>query len=83
MSTPTSSRTSSARSFARSAGCEPRTRLPAPERAFYAGRILAAIFFLGIYVFGWFYNQMEEPNKHFASNWAQEDDLVKAVEAVS
>jgi hypothetical protein len=49
----------------------------------YVGRILAAIFSLGIYMFWWFYNQMEEPNKHFASNWAQEDELVNAVDAVS
>jgi hypothetical protein len=49
----------------------------------YAGRILAAIFTLGIYMFRWFYNQMDEPNKHFTSTWAQEDDLVKAVQAVS
>jgi len=26
---------------------------------------------------------MEEPNKHFADNWAQEDELVKAVDAFS
>jgi hypothetical protein len=45
----------------------------------YVGRILAAIFTLGIYMFWWFYNQMNEPNKHFISNWAQEDELVKAV----
>ena len=49
----------------------------------YVGRILAAIFSLGIYMFGWFYNQMDEPNKHFTSNWVQEDDLVNAVNAVS
>ena len=49
----------------------------------YVGRILAAIFSLGIYMFWWFYNQMDEPNKHFTSNWAQEDELVTAVEAVS
>jgi hypothetical protein len=49
----------------------------------YVGRILAAIFTLGIYMFWWFYNQMDEPNKHFTSNWAQEDELVTAVEAVS
>jgi len=49
----------------------------------YAGRILAAIFSLGIYMFWWFYNQMNEPNKHFTSNWAQEDELVQAVHAVS
>ena len=47
----------------------------------YVGRIVAAIFSLGIYMFWWFYNQMEEPNKHFAGNWAQEDELVKAVDA--
>jgi len=49
----------------------------------YVGRILAAIFSLGIYMFWWFYNQMDEPNKHFTSNWAQEDQLVTAVEAAS
>jgi len=26
---------------------------------------------------------MEEPNRHFAGNWAQEDELIKAVEALS
>jgi hypothetical protein len=49
----------------------------------YVGRILAAIFTLGVYMFWWFYNQMDEPNKHFASNWAQEDELVTAAGAVS
>jgi hypothetical protein len=49
----------------------------------YVGRILAAIFTFGIYMFWWFYNQMDEPNKHFASNWAQEDQLVQAVDAIS
>jgi hypothetical protein len=34
-------------------------------------------------MFWWYYNQMEEPNKHFADNWAQEDELVKAVDAFS
>jgi hypothetical protein len=64
-------------------------QVPSPGRGHvkgrdnYVGRILAAIFSLGIYMFWWFYNQMEEPNKHFASNWAQEEELVSAVEAVS
>lgn len=49
----------------------------------YAGRIVAAIFSFGIYMFWWYYNQMEEPNRHFAGNWAQEDELVKAVDALS
>jgi hypothetical protein len=56
-------------------------RVKGPDN--YVGRILAAIFSLGIYMFWWFYNQMEEPNKHFASNWAQEDELVTAVDALS
>jgi hypothetical protein len=49
----------------------------------YVGRILAAIFTFGIYMFWWFYNQMDEPNKHFTSNSAQEDNLVNAVDAIS
>ena len=49
----------------------------------YVGRVLAAIFTFGIYMFWWYYNQMEEPNKHFISNWAQEDYLVHAVGALS
>jgi hypothetical protein len=63
--------------------------LPAPDHGQvkrpdnYAGRILAAIFTFGIYMFWWFYNQMDEPNKHFTSNWAQEDHLVNAVDALS
>jgi hypothetical protein len=63
--------------------------LPAPDHGQvkqpdnYAGRILAAIFTFGIYMVWWFYNQMDEPNKHFTSNWAQEDHLVNAVDALS
>ena len=48
----------------------------------YADRILATIFSPGIYMFWWFYNQMDEPNKHFASNWAQEEDPVKGAGAI-
>jgi hypothetical protein len=61
--------------------------LPAPQQGRvkrpdnYAGRLVAAIFSFGIYMFWWFYNQMQEPNKHFAVNWTQEDELVKAVTA--
>jgi hypothetical protein len=63
--------------------------LPSPDRGpvkrpdNYVGRILATIFTLGIYMFWWFYNQMDEPNEHFTSNWAQEDHLVNAVDAIS
>jgi hypothetical protein len=49
----------------------------------YVGRILATIFSFGIYLFWWSYNQMDEPNKHFTRNWAQEDHLVHAVDALS
>ena len=34
-------------------------------------------------MFWWFYNQMDEPNERFTSNWAQEDHLVNAVDAIS
>jgi hypothetical protein len=47
----------------------------------YVGRIVASILSFGIYLLWWFYNQMQEPNKHFAINWTQEDQLVKAVTA--
>jgi hypothetical protein len=49
----------------------------------YVGRIVAAIFTLGIYMFWWYHDQMDEPNKHFARNWAHEEDLVTAVEKFS
>jgi hypothetical protein len=62
-------------------------RLPAPQQGRvkgpdnYVGRIVATIFSFGVYMFWWYYNQMQEPNKHFALNWTQEDELVKAVTA--
>jgi len=63
--------------------------LPAPDPGQvkgpdnYVGRIVAAIFTLGIYMFWWYHDQMEQPNKHFASNWAHEEELVTAVEKFS
>jgi hypothetical protein len=63
--------------------------LPAPDPGQvkgpdnYVGRILAAIFSLGIYMFWWYHDQMEKPNKHFVSNWAQEEEMVTAVEKFS
>ncbi len=48
----------------------------------YAGRIVATVFSLGIYLFWWYYNQMNEPNRHFQVNWAQEDALATAVGAL-
>ena len=58
--------------------------VPAPDQGRvkgqnnYVGRILATIFSLGIYLFWWYYNQMNDPNHHFQTNWAQEDALVAA-----
>ena len=64
------------------------TDLPAPDQARvkgqdnYVGRIVATIFSLGIYLFWWYYNQMNVPNLHFQANWAQEDTLITAVLAL-
>jgi len=55
-------------------------RLKRPDN--YVGRIVATIFSFGIYMFWWYYNQMEEPNQHFISNWTYEDELVNAVDAL-
>ena len=63
--------------------------LPSPDQGRvkqpdnYVGRVLAVVFTFGIYMFWWFYNQMDEPNKHFASNRAEEDALLNAVYAIS
>jgi hypothetical protein len=62
--------------------------VPSPDQARvkgkdnYAGRIVATVFSLGIYLFWWYYNQMNEPNLHFQTNWSQEDALVGAVQAL-
>jgi hypothetical protein len=48
----------------------------------YVGRIVATVFSLGIYFFWWYYNQMNDPNRHFESNWLQEDALVTAMQAL-
>ena len=62
--------------------------VPAPDQARvkaqdnYAGRIVASVLSFGLYLFWWYYNQMNEPNRHFQVNWAQEDALVAAVQAL-
>lgn len=62
--------------------------LPAPDQTRvkgldnYAGRIVASVFSLGVYLFWWYYNQMDEPNRHFQVNWAQENALAAAVQAL-
>jgi hypothetical protein len=48
----------------------------------YVGRILAAIFSFGIYLLWWYHDMMEEPNRHFYTNWSQEDALAVAVQAM-
>ena len=60
-------------------------QLPTPDQGRvkgnnnYVGRIVATIASFGIYSFWWFYNQMDEPNRHFKTNWAQEGSLAVAV----
>ncbi len=46
----------------------------------YVGRIVATLVSFGVYLFWWYYNQMEDPNRHFRANWLQEDALVAAVQ---
>jgi hypothetical protein len=48
----------------------------------YMGRIVAAFFSFGIYSLWWYHDMMEEPNRHFRSNWAQEDLLMSAVQGL-
>jgi hypothetical protein len=48
----------------------------------YVGRIVATVFSLGIYLFWWYYNQMNDPNRHFETNWLQEDAMVAAIQAL-
>ena len=55
-------------------------RTKAPDN--YVGRVIVSIVTLGIYLFWWYWNQMDVPNQHFQGNWLQEDALVGAVEAL-
>ncbi len=48
----------------------------------YVGRIVAAFFSGGIYFLWWYYNMMVEPNRHFYTNWSQEDVLAAAIAAI-
>jgi hypothetical protein len=48
----------------------------------YVGRILAVVFSLGIYFLWWYYNMMQEPNRHFQANWSEEDFLVVVFQGV-
>ena len=58
--------------------------LPAPtgtakEPYNYAGRVIASIFSIGIYLLFWQYNLMEDGNRHFEENWVWEDNLRHAL----
>lgn len=53
----------------------------AQRRHNYAGRVIATVFTLGIYFLWWFYDMMDEGNRHFYENWVQEDPLAAAVQA--
>ncbi len=58
--------------------------IPAPVGATkgnhnYAGRVIATIFSLGLYMLWWEYNIMEDGNRHFEENWAWEDGLRAAL----
>ena len=48
----------------------------------YVGRIVATFFTFGIYLLWWYHDMMEEPNRHFRSNWAEEDILIYTIQAI-
>ncbi|MDQ6853575.1 MAG: DUF4234 domain-containing protein [Actinomycetota bacterium] len=45
----------------------------------YVGRIIATIGSCGVYTYWWFYNLMDEGNRHFQWNWPWEDALAGAI----
>jgi hypothetical protein len=49
----------------------------------YVGRVIATVFSFGFYALWWLYNMMNEPNQHFEINWAWEDSLAQAAQAMS
>lgn len=59
---------------------------PQPDRVKrphnYVGRVVATVFSFGIYFLWWFYDMMEDANRHFQLNWAQEDALAAAVQSL-
>ena len=52
---------------------------PTKENHNYVARVIVAIVTIGIYTFWWYYDVMEEPNRHFIEDWAWEDQLGTAV----
>jgi hypothetical protein len=52
------------------------------EKHSYIARVIVSIVTVGIYAFWWTYNMMNEPNQHFEINWAWEDSLAQAAQAL-
>ncbi len=48
----------------------------------YVARIVVAFFTFGIYFLWWYHDMMVEPNRHFYTNWAEEDTLAAVVQAM-
>jgi hypothetical protein len=48
----------------------------------YIARVIVSVVTVGIYAFWWTYNMMNEPNRHFEINWAWEDSLAQAAQAL-
>jgi hypothetical protein len=48
----------------------------------YLARIIVSIVTVGIYTLWWTYNIMNEPNRHFESNWVWEDSLAHSAQAL-
>jgi hypothetical protein len=56
-------------------------RVKAPQN--YAGRIVATVFTCSIYGYWWQADAMRDGNQHFLHNWAWEDGLAGAVQALA
>ena len=55
-------------------------RVKGPDN--YAARIVVTVITFGIYGIWWTYNIMKVPNQHFEINWAWEDSLAQAAQAL-
>ncbi|MGH9093667.1 MAG: hypothetical protein ACRDXE_00755 [Acidimicrobiales bacterium] len=55
-------------------------RVKAPDR--YVARVIVSVVTFGIYTLWWWRDQLVGPNVHFSTNWAQEDALVHAAQAI-
>ncbi len=57
------------------------SRVKGPDNI--AGRVVATIFSFGIYFLWWYHDIFETGNQHFRTNWAWEDSLAGAVQALA